>query len=1186
MSNVNVLEPIIAITGTGAGLFPNRFESVESPIETGTQLKTLDGFYTSSQLYPRRVVDYSIFDHHVLYSNNFDLYPWFFHKSQLTDDTLKLVMGMVTDADPPNLKMAAIKSMFLSAQISIVPVSNKNLAVDNMLAARNDIYNEMRTVFTGQQAGATTDAMMAFVNSESFRKTRRGKHVLAGKYPVFYRILTTQLFEVPNAQLRRRFHEMNQVIVNDDFHEVCKEFKSAVGKNTAGIAVMLQCTQCLYGLLYNGDYGGYPRTPELVECMLDILFTECIRLGADSYKLAIRGVFTGRTQARTVIPSALDSDVKLSLRSVFKWMGVNAGEVEDIFSNSIVWSYCDLFYATADITPSVTRMQIVDIHNNKNTALQGSETQPAMIRRSVFVSMEMLASLMVPVVYEDPDKCRLDTEYGCVLVMVNAIVSQLFAPLLDAFVSDYKDGFLSMGAVSAWPVFTLNLDFIANLGMLAVLWRRQIAVSPDMWTRTMQVICNRAIANAEARTQDVIIQQTEFKDNNLYEYAISGLAATFYHGANSNMDDLFTNGINTNNIMSFDEFVKEICDVWLFTPERVAMYASVVKIKRAKNAQQTAEPIVQWNRSTDNLLVLIDPDFYIYYLVMRLVYNVTDASSGNSTFDHYYGQIAPYLPHVVNFAFNVFHPRFSFAVKSVSKKMEDAITKRFPCPQKTVAFANQLNSPDGISVNIMRVLPAFTHQHRIAALRNLFFHLFVRFGGEPGLVDGVVGAYDPSFDVDAAVTLFNGSAFMTADGLCSGSMSSTMAMYNHARAIGLKLTTENITNLIARKHGTDNSGADNVVVVRLSGKVPTQHRLKFFVSLVGCSVEKAAGSLLDCYWVWTPARDTKNRSFRFTKTMRLELASDGSLGLVATDVPIVDGMEGEYSLVVGSHAIGFVRNSFHLVFEKMCVRTNRVYRESSNTSHSARWVYDGIECTGWHSDETRLPYATYFPSSIDVITAPLAELQPYFGDTLTAHSHLPALFFESRSNWLFFCELHTMRTLVLYVFDFFAQRAVGRSPRYVNTPFKTAIDLLNSMHITALRLSTYVTDQGFVQWFRMLMLPPKAQTDNIRRLLNDKERHFRGSKPFEMFDGPTQKQIYRIYKHGVTFIDREPVEEDVSRNVSPTPHSSPSLSIKNLIDAFDDLNITTDAKNVLDEKLKPSAVNQPQEEIEYEDYYN
>lgn len=1173
--------PLITITNHGAGLFPNRFVSVDNPVATGTQLKTLDGFYTSRQTFPRPVVDYSIFSKHVIDTDDFGLFPWFFHKTPLTAETVQLVMGMVSDADPPNLKLAASKSHFMSATISIAPVSDKASVGNQMLNTRYDTYNETKDVFTERQGAEIINSTDAFLNSESFRKIHRGTYALAPMYPVFYRLLSTRMFDVPNVRLRRRLHEMNQTIVNDDFHEVCKMVKDVLVKSTGNrsnmVAIMLQCVQCLYGLIYNGDYAGYPRTPELIECMLDMLFTECIRLGTDSYNLAIKGVFTGRVEIRPDIPSALDTYSALSLRAMFKWTGLSAGDVEDIFSNSVVWSSCSLFFATANITPSLTRMQIIDIHNNKNTALQGAETQSDMIRRSTIVSIEMLASLMVPVVHDNPEECKAEMEYGCMLVMVHTVVAHLFMPLLNVFRSEYMADFLPMGPAAVWPVFTLGFDFAANLAALAVLWRRQTVVSQDIWTRLMRGICDRVRDNAQARTKELITQQTEFPNKNLYDYATSMLVNTPLYADNDNLNTLFQSGINVDNEMTFTEFVSAICDAWQFTAERVDQYKSVMTIERPKDAQHVNEPIVKWEKTPDNLLVLIDPEFYVYYLVMRLVYNVTDAPPGTfNTFNRYYAQISLYLPHIVSFAFNVFYPRFLYAVKAVSGKIEDVITKRYPCPRKSVVFSGQTNSPDGVSVNIMHTLPVFTHAHRIDALKRLFLHLFVRFEGDHALIAAVTGDYDPGFDMDAALSLFSGSAFMTADGLCSGSVGNTMSMYHHARALGLKMAKENTTKLTARRASVESGATDNRVVIPLTRaalheKKPRYHRIGFLVSLVGCFASNVDKSSLECYWVWTPSQDTQKRSFRFTQTVTLKANSDGKFGIVALDVPIVDGMEGEYSLVVGSHAIGYVRNSVYVAFEKKCVRTGRVYQEIYNTSANARWMYDGAECIGWYSDETQLPYSTYFPPSVDVTTALVDELQPYFGDTLTIHSHLRPLMFASRPNWLFFCDYHTQRTLVSYVFDFFAQRAVGRSSRYINTAYRTAIELLDAMRITPLRLKTYQTDQFYVNWFRMLELPPNIQTRAVIDTLAENEREYEGSRPFSMFDNPTQRHIYGIYNRGVIVINRTPMN-NATDNPSPTPHSSPSGSVSELISVFDNMNIADNVIDNITKALKPIII--------------
>jgi len=625
----------------------------------------------------------------------------------------------------------------------------------------------------------------------------------------------------------------------------------------------------------------------------------------------------------------------------------------------------------------------------------------------------------------------VEFEFACALDIVARFVRIVFEKQL----SDYE--------ASYWPVVPTTVLLSINNNKLDTAW--------SVWARCSfsfnQIVHDHLFVLADITAHSLkAVTSRETKDRIIKHYTDKLIAImqrkplalrNLVNGTESIYDYNIYKHVHGN------DFVHNIMVNWIGYPEDMyARYVDVIAnhrtfatnlddsdIRDVSRFSTATEPIVcvTGDNFKDRIMVLAEPDFYVFYLFYRILFKAADDSllrevavkSIKLTYFNLFTQLQDLLH---NYTGSLTLAHQSTLIDSV---INDA----------AVNNNNFSLSMAQASYNPIMMLPRLTRRDKTIIMANAV-GIYINKACSALFTSGI----DETLDLETLMGFLSGSIVNSGNAFLhpmymhteqSRKTYSDMVGYVNAHRMhnAVSLVEKKLRHEIKEYKLTQ---PDEVVT--LTYKVHPERNMNI-VTLDAC-VEFAedielTGEMFFANWAWTPTRDTTGSTYLVSENGDNMYKDITRVSVHRLHIEVADGFGGVYTFIFGSSKFGYLKKSIKLSLKLKCVRTGRWFEEAVDNQRwgGVTWFKESpYVYRGWYSAYHKEPYACMLPPwvcMIDLLNSfDLNSWLFYCGDVLTDLAYLLEMIHEQRSMWIknrVFTSVQDGIELVYFLFYFLAQ---------------------------------------------------------------------------------------------------------------------------------------------------------------------
>ena len=772
--------------------------------------------------------------------------------------------------------------------------------------------------------------------------------------------------------VHQTLHAANADVMMQDLH--------AVARTAAGVAAGTVMDAAF--IIAMSDYSGLPALPEVVHDMLVALEVSVLGRGIEwfgSGRTDVRGgevldaVLIDRAGSTTV----LDAPLRMTPRQFFEHVGVTADEIMAYAQSRPFYDEAEWFNEINLLDEAIGRSTVSyttspDAVRNATlqrfTAGYGSELPPpgtaplprTSAQRQVFGNQASFARHLVfdalaagaqyaPRPTKEPSAETL--RYGYVLAAMAEFVRRNLAPVLQQVPPHY-----TAGSAGESPEYIQRRNFLRRTARFDFL----DALRFEAAVRAPQMVDTHLRASIQS---DIVNRMTALAVSNRFFRARGPMMVEPYVAPPPQTDDMTYEqayeatmkaaGIGKIKRTAFERMVRRV-------DGRGGDYRNFDE-RRVSGDFWIIEPSVRWTE-TGNPYLLCDPDFYLYYMLVRLLWKARwgpgaqtedDIAMRRAAIDAALSGDSGLIPALIN-------EKLHRLLTMPSKQEVQALA------QRCIVNPRKQTRDTLAGTTTCRLLPRYTAPNRRAMLALLLAQLHRRRGLDVPRSLGVQFAFGPAvardMDMDRLIALASGQAYSPNRLLFPRYATTPAQLSALGRAIEISRSLPRPRLSPAALDIDENVGEEDV--------------------LLRCAVPPGAS----VQWLWAPSRDFFKRTF----ALGPPAVADAS-GVVTLEVAPKDGLEGLYICVAGDASDGYLQFDRALRLYSRCERTHKRYEEATNTPSAAIWTWNGKRLTGWHAP-MKEPYSFAAPRYDD-------DPRPMLGDMLRDDAGLPGAMAEAQ-KWI------------------------------------------------------------------------------------------------------------------------------------------------------------------------------------------
>jgi hypothetical protein len=489
------------------------------------------------------------------------------------------------------------------------------------------------------------------------------------------------------------------------------------------------------------------------------------------------------------------------------------------------------------------------------------------------------------------------------------------------------------------------------------------------------------------------------------------------------------------------------------------------------------EPFIDIMTNIDNMDVLMEPDFYIFYLFYRVLAKAQNDPVLKAL--AYEGILLQQFDIFESFQQYLYANILDMDMEDKTVLITNILTASPIYENPLLVVTNSMKSPvdRGVyqveSYNPLLILPRLTMDDKNIIIKHALGLLIKHRRKSDDYEKNAQQFIEGTWKVDTTMhigTLFNmlsgnlinsnnrflSPSFIVNEGTRMG-YSKCVSLYLLSREIDrTQLEIDNLENNIA-------ISKESSVIKRL----PTTLDLHMNIQLKNdyTLFEPNGGKdwknteNIECFWLWSPSRDELGRSFvvAFFKAAIFNNNENGNVrsSLHTLHIDLADGMEGTYTFVCGSAKRGFISKSVGVRIQQKCVRTGRWFEEEvDNVEWGAMtWcVKSPYVMRGWYSATTTTPYASRIPENFKMYACVNTYLYKQWTDCLgdvPAHMcGLTDMLYNERRMWSrlpMFSTIDKATDLLRFLFLFIVSNLYPKLNPITGTPEDSHVLFKNSL---------------------------------------------------------------------------------------------------------------------------------------------
>ena len=494
------------------------------------------------------------------------------------------------------------------------------------------------------------------------------------------------------------------------------------------------------------------------------------------------------------------------------------------------------------------------------------------------------------------------------------------------------------------------------------------------------------------------------------------------------------------NITSRDDFIEETLIKIGFDKEKhynryipLFIEDKDIKIRRPQKDNSLPytdiiEPFIDILSNIDNIDVLMESDFYVFYLFYRVLAKAQNDPVLKAL--AYEGILLQQFDVFESFQQYLYANILDMDMQDKTVLITNILTASPIYENPLLVVTNNITSPvdRGVyqvqSYNPLLTLPRLTMNDKNIIIKHAF-GLLIKYGRkaadyEKDAQQFIEGKWkvDTTMHIGTLFNLLSGNLVNSNNRFLSPSfMLNEKPRTGYSKCVSLYLLSREIDRTQLEIDNLENNIAiskDSNIIKRL----PTTLDLHMSIQLKNdyTLFEPDRGKdwknneNIECFWLWSPSRDELGRSFvvAYNKDTIFKNDEKGNVrsSLHTLHIDLADGLEGTYTFVCGSVNRGFISKSVGVRIQQKCVRTGRWFEEEVDNAQwgAMTWcVKNPYVMRGWYSATTTVPYASHIPENFKmyayVNTYVYKQWTDCLGDVPAHMCGLTDMIYNERRMW-------------------------------------------------------------------------------------------------------------------------------------------------------------------------------------------